>query len=112
MKLITAIVQPEKLADVQIALAQHDVAGMTVSECTGYARQHGHNEIYRGAEYTIDFVLKVKLEILARDASVDQIIDVIVNSARTGQVGDGKVWVVPVESAIRIRTGERDGAAI
>ncbi|MDR1077548.1 MAG: P-II family nitrogen regulator [Propionibacteriaceae bacterium] len=112
MKLITAIVQPEKLADVQIALAQHQVAGMTISECTGYARQHGHNEIYRGAEFTIDFVLKVKLEILCRDAAVDQIIDVIVQTARTGQVGDGKVWVTPVESAVRIRTGERDGAAV
>jgi nitrogen regulatory protein P-II 1 len=112
VKLITAIVQPEKLADVQIALAQHQVAGMTISECTGYARQHGHNEVYRGAEFTIDFVLKVKVEILARDAAVDDIIEVIVTSARTGQVGDGKVWVVPVENAVRIRTGERDGAAV
>ncbi|MDR1214258.1 MAG: P-II family nitrogen regulator [Propionibacteriaceae bacterium] len=112
MRLITAIVQPERLADVQIALAQHEVAGMTISECTGYARQHGHNEVYRGAEFTIDFVLKVKLEILCRDAACDRIIDVIVQAARTGQVGDGKVWVVPVESAIRIRTGERDGAAV
>jgi nitrogen regulatory protein P-II 1 len=112
MKLITAIVQPDKLADVQIALAQHQVAGMTISECTGYARQHGHNEVYRGAELTIDFVLKVKVEILAGDAAVDDIIAVIAAAARSGQVGDGKVWVTPVEAAVRIRTGERDAAAI
>jgi nitrogen regulatory protein P-II 1 len=112
VKLITAIVQPERLSDVQIALAQHDIAGMTISECTGYARQHGHNEVYRGAEFTINFVLKVKIEILCRDAAVAEILEVIVASARSGQVGDGKVWVVPVESAIRIRTGERDGDAI
>ncbi|MDR0990130.1 MAG: P-II family nitrogen regulator [Propionibacteriaceae bacterium] len=112
MKLITAIVQPEKLGDVQVALAQHNIAGMTISECTGFARQHGHNEIYRGAEFTINFVLKVKIEILARDAAVDEIISVIVEAARTGQVGDGKVWVMPVENVVRIRTGEKDGEAI
>jgi nitrogen regulatory protein P-II 1 len=112
VKLITAIVQPDKLADVQIALAQHQVAGMTISECTGFARQHGHNEVYRGAEFTIDFVLKVKIEILADDAAAEAIIDVIVGAARTGQVGDGKVWVVPIETVVRIRTSERDAEAV
>ncbi|MDR1448782.1 MAG: P-II family nitrogen regulator [Propionibacteriaceae bacterium] len=112
MKLITAIVQPGKLSDVQIALAQHQVAGLTISECTGYARQRGHNEVYRGAEFAIDFVLKVKVEVLAADEAADAVIDVIVAAARSGQVGDGKVWVVPVEKAVRIRTGEQDAAAV
>lgn len=112
MKLITAILQPTVLNDVQVELARHGIAGMTVSECSGYGRQHGHREVYRGAEFTIDFVTKAKLEILVSDAAADAIIDVIINSARTGEVGDGKVWSTTVDDAVRIRTGERGEAAI
>ncbi|MDR0848054.1 MAG: P-II family nitrogen regulator [Propionibacteriaceae bacterium] len=112
MKLITAIVQPEKLADVQIALAQHGIAGMTISECSGYARQLGHSEVYRGEEFTINFVLKVKVEILAADTDVSDIVDIIVTAARTGQVGDGKVWVSSIDEVVRVRTGERDAKAV
>jgi nitrogen regulatory protein P-II 1 len=106
MKLITAILQPEMLQDVQIALAQHGVRGMTVSEAVGYARQMGHTEVYRGAEFTIDFISKVKLEILVPDEERDEIVEVLVGAARTGNVGDGKIWVVPVEEVVRVRTGE------
>ncbi|MDR0960923.1 MAG: P-II family nitrogen regulator [Propionibacteriaceae bacterium] len=112
MRLITAIVQPERLADIQIALARRETAGMTISECSGYARQLGHSEVYRGAEMTIDFVGKVKIEILAGEADVDGIVETIVAAGRTDTPGDGKVWVVPVESVVRIRTGERDEEAI
>ncbi|MDR1265388.1 MAG: P-II family nitrogen regulator [Propionibacteriaceae bacterium] len=112
MKLITAIIRPDKLSDVQIALAQHQVVGMTISECSGHARQPGHNEVYRGAEFTIDFVLKVKIEILARDAAVDQLIAVIVESAHSGQVGDGLIWVTEIGQAVRIRTGECNAEAV
>lgn len=112
MKLVTAIVQPAVLATVQIALAQHGINGMTVTEVSGYARQRGHTEVYRGEEYTIDFIEKVKLEILVDDEGADPVVAVILTSARTGSVGDGKVWVTPVEHVVRIRTGEVDALAV
>lgn len=112
MRLVTAIVQPTMLTQVQIALAQHGVAGMTVTECSGYARQRGHKEFYRGAEYTIDFITKAKIEVLVEDEETEAIIELIVNAARTGAVGDGKVWSTAVDEVVRIRTGERGSAAI
>ncbi|HET9126987.1 MAG TPA: P-II family nitrogen regulator [Propionibacteriaceae bacterium] len=112
MKLITAVIQPMVLNDVQVALAQHGIAGITVTEVSGYARQKGHTEVYRGAEYTIDFIAKVKLEVLTSDDLADGIVEVIVRTARTGQIGDGKVWTVPVDDVVRIRTGERGDEAI
>ncbi len=112
MRLVTAIVQPGMLNTVQVALAQHGIAGMTVTECAGYARQRGHREVYRGAEFTIDFLTKVKIEILVNDADAAQVIEVIAHTARTGNVGDGKVWSMPVEDVVRIRTGETGPAAI
>ncbi len=112
MKLVTAIVQPHKLADVQLALAMHGVSGMTVSESSGYARQHGHSEIYRGEEFTIDFVLKVKVEILVTDAGADEVVAVIAEAARTGEIGDGKIWVTTVDEVVRIRTGEHGEIAV
>ncbi|MDF1487711.1 P-II family nitrogen regulator [Tessaracoccus caeni] len=112
MRLVTAIVQPNMLPSVQVALAQHGVAGMTVTECSGYARQRGHKEVYRGAEYTIDFISKAKIEVLVDESEVDGVIDVITRSARTGAVGDGKVWSTAVDEVVRIRTGERGAAAV
>jgi nitrogen regulatory protein P-II 1 len=112
MKLVTAIVQPHKLQDVQLALAMHGVSGMTVSESSGYARQHGHSEIYRGEEFTIDFVLKVKVEILVTDSGADEVVAVIADSARTGEIGDGKIWVTTVDEVVRIRTGEKGEVAV
>lgn len=112
MKLVTAIVQPATLAGVQIALAHHGVHGMTITEVSGYARQRGHTEVYRGAEFTIDFIEKVKLEILTNDAEVRRIVDLIVQHARTGAVGDGKVWVSEVSEVVRIRTGEMGDDAL
>ena len=112
MKLVTAIVQPTMLTSVQVALAQHGVAGMTVTECAGYARQHGHREVYRGAEFTIDFLTKVKIEVLVTDEDAQAVIDTIVASARTGAVGDGKVWSTTVDDVVRIRTGETGASAV
>ncbi|WP_197512921.1 P-II family nitrogen regulator [Tessaracoccus coleopterorum] len=112
MRLVTAIVQPTMLTQVQIALAQHGIAGMTVTECSGYARQRGHKEIYRGAEYTIDFITKARIEVLVEDHEVDGVIKVITAAARTGAVGDGKVWSTPIDEVVRIRTGETGSAAI
>lgn len=112
MKLVTAILQPAVLTDVQIALAQHGITGMTVSECAGYGRQNGHREVYRGAEYTIDFIAKARLELVVEDHEVDAVISVITEVARTGNVGDGKIWSTPAEDVVRIRTGERGVAAI
>ena len=106
MKLVTAIVKPFKLDDVKEALRGLGVQGMTVSEVQGFGRQRGHTEVYRGAEYEIDFVPKVKLEVLVDDGDVDRVVQKLVETARTGKIGDGKVWVVPVEGATRIRTGE------
>jgi nitrogen regulatory protein P-II 1 len=112
MKLITAIVKPFKLDDVKAALKDAGVTGMTVTEVQGFGRQAGHTEIYRGAEYTIDFVPKVRVEVLAEDADVDRLIDAVTAAARTGKIGDGKIWVSPAERIVRIRTGELDADAL
>jgi nitrogen regulatory protein P-II 1 len=112
MKLITAILKPSKVDDVKVALQAAGIQGMTVSETRGFGRQKGHTEIYRGAEYRVDFLPKVRIEVLAEDAEVQSIVDTIVEAARTGAVGDGKLWVTPVEQVIRIRTGERGDDAI
>jgi nitrogen regulatory protein P-II 1 len=107
MKLITAIIKPFKLDDVKSALETFGVHGITVSEASGYGRQRGHTEVYRGAEYTVDLVPKVRVEVLVDDADAEDVIDVIVKSSSTGRIGDGKVWSVPVETVVRVRTGER-----
>jgi nitrogen regulatory protein P-II 1 len=112
MKLITAIIKPFKLDDVKAAIEAFGVHGMTVSEASGYGRQRGHTEVYRGAEYTVDLVPKIRLEVVVDDADAADIIDVIVKSAHTGKIGDGKVWAVPVDTIVRVRTGERDGEAL
>ena len=112
MKLITAIVKPAKVDEIKVALQAAGVAGMTVSETRGFGRQKGHTEIYRGAEYTVDFIPKVRIEILAEDAEAGSIVDLIVSTANTGSIGDGKVWVTPVETVVRVRTGERGGDAL
>ena len=112
MKLITAIIKPFKLEEVKEALNAMEVLGMTVSEASGYGRQRGHVEVYRGAEYTVDLVPKVRLEVLADDDRVEEVVTAIVNAANTGKIGDGKVWVVPVESVTRVRTGETGSEAI
>jgi nitrogen regulatory protein P-II 1 len=112
MKLVTAIVKPFVLEDVKGALEQLGVLGMTVSEVQGYGRQKGHTEVYRGAEYSVDFVPKVRVEVVADDTLADKVVDAVVEAARTGKIGDGKVWVTPVESVVRVRTGERGSDAI
>ena len=112
MKLITAIVKPAKVDDIKVALQAAGIAGTTVSETRGFGRQKGHTEIYRGAEYTVDFIPKVRIEVLVEDGEAQSIIDVIVNTASTGSIGDGKLWVTNVEQVIRIRTGERGGDAL
>ncbi|HVK25613.1 MAG TPA: P-II family nitrogen regulator [Actinokineospora sp.] len=112
MKLVTAIIKPFTLDDVKAALEQIGVLGMTVSEVQGYGRQKGHTEVYRGAEYSVDFVPKIRVEVLVDDATGDKVIDAIVEAARTGKIGDGKVWVTPVETVVRVRTGERGTDAI
>ncbi|RZQ64788.1 P-II family nitrogen regulator [Amycolatopsis suaedae] len=112
MKLITAIVKPFTLDDVRSALEQLGVLGMTVSEVQGYGRQKGHTEVYRGAEYAVDFVAKIRVEVVTDDANVDKVISAIVDAAHTGKIGDGKVWVTPVETVVRVRTGERGTDAL
>jgi nitrogen regulatory protein P-II 1 len=112
MKLVTAIVKPFVLEDVKGALEQIGVLGMTVSEVQGYGRQKGHTEVYRGAEYSVDFVPKVRVEVVADDILADKVVDAVVEAARTGKIGDGKVWVTPVETVVRVRTGERGTDAI
>jgi nitrogen regulatory protein P-II 1 len=112
MKLITAVVKPHKLEDVRAALETFGVTGMTVTEASGYGRQKGHTEVYRGAEYEVDLVPKVRLEIVVEDGDADEVLSVVAKSAQTGRIGDGKVWVTPVETIIRVRTGERDGDAL
>ncbi|MFI6446548.1 P-II family nitrogen regulator [Kitasatospora sp. NPDC050543] len=112
MKLITAIVKPFKLDEVKDGLQAIGVHGLTVTEATGYGRQHGHTEVYRGAEYRIDLVPKVRIEILVADEDAERVMDAIVHTARTGKIGDGKVWAVPVEAVVRVRTGERGPDAI
>lgn len=112
MKLITAIVKPFKLDDVKTALQELGVQGLTVTEASGYGRQHGHTEVYRGAEYRIDLVPKVRIEVVVEDADAEPVMEAIVSAARTGRIGDGKVWAVPVESVVRVRTGERGPDAV
>ncbi len=112
MKLIIAIVKPFKLDEVREALTSVGIAGLTVSEVKGFGRQKGHTEIYRGAEYAISFLPKVKLEVVVDDGIAEQCVEAIVNAAKTGNIGDGKVFVVDVTSAVRIRTGERDAEAL
>ena len=112
MKLITAIVKPAKVDEIKVALQAAGVAGMTVSETRGFGRQKGHTVIYRGAEYTVDFIPKVRIEILAEDSEAGSIVDLIVATANTGSIGDGKVWVTPVDTVVRVRTGERGGDAL
>jgi nitrogen regulatory protein P-II 1 len=112
MKLVTAVVKPHKWEDVRAALEMAGVTGMTVSEVSGYGRQKGHTEVYRGAEYDIALVPKIRIEIVVDDPEVDDVVGAIVKSARTGKIGDGKVWVQPVDSVVRVRTGEADEAAL
>ena len=112
MKQITAIVKPFKLEEVREALGQVGVTGLTVTEVKGFGRQKGHTELYRGAEYVVDFLPKVKIEVVTRDADVDRCIEAIVKAAKTGKIGDGKIFVTAVEQVVRIRTGETDDAAI
>jgi nitrogen regulatory protein P-II 1 len=112
MKLVTAIIKPFKLEDVKGALEGRGVHGLTVSEASGFGRQKGHTEVYRGAEYTVDLVPKVRLEIIVDDEFVDDVVDAVVSSAQTGKIGDGKVWVSSVETVVRVRTGERGSAAL
>jgi nitrogen regulatory protein P-II 1 len=112
MKCIVAIIKPFRLDDVREALSEIGVAGMTVSEAKGFGRQKGHTELYRGAEYVVDFLPKLKLEIVVDDDQVDPCIEAITESARTDKIGDGKIFVFPVETVVRIRTGERDAQAI
>ncbi len=112
MKLVTAIIKPHQLDDVKEALEAFGVTGMTISEASGYGRQRGHSEVYRGAEYTVDFVPKVRLEVLVDDIDSADVIDVILKAAQTGRIGDGKIWSVPVDDVVRVRTGERGQAAL
>jgi len=112
MKLVTAIVKPFKLDDVKAALETLGVVGLTVSEVRGYGRQKGHTEVYRGAEYTVDLVPKVRIEVLTDDLDQDKVVDTIVESARTGKIGDGKVWVTSIDAVVRVRTGERGADAL
>jgi nitrogen regulatory protein P-II 1 len=112
MKLVTAIVQPFALADLKAALERVSVLGMTITEVQGYGRQKGHTEVYRGAEYDVDFIPKIKLEIVVDDGHEDTVEEAISSAARTGKIGDGKVWISPIQSIVRIRTGERGADAI
>ena len=112
MKLVTAILKPFKLDDVKGALEAVGIKGLTVSEASGYGRQRGHTEVYRGAEYTVSLVPKIRIEVLVDDKDVDAVVDSIISVAQTGKIGDGKVWVMPVEQVIRVRTGERGSSAL
>jgi nitrogen regulatory protein P-II 1 len=112
MKLIVAVLKPFKLDDVKDALKSLGVSGMTLTEAQGFGRQRGHTEVYRGAEYEVDFVPKLRVEVLVDDAQADEVVDAIVANAATGKIGDGKVWVLPVEAVVRVRTGERGADAV
>ena len=112
MKLVTAVIKPHKWEDVRAALETVGVTGMTVSEVSGYGRQKGHTEVYRGAEYDVALVPKIRLEVVLDDADVEAVTEAIVAAAQTGRIGDGKVWVSPVDSVVRVRTGDRDQSAI
>jgi nitrogen regulatory protein P-II 1 len=112
MKIVTAVIKPHKWEDVRAALEGVGITGMTVSEVSGYGRQKGHTEVYRGAEYDVALVPKVRLEIVLDDADVEGVTEAIVDAAATGRIGDGKVWVSPIESVVRVRTGARDESAV
>ena len=112
MKKIEAVIKPFKLEDVKDALAEAGITGMTVAEVKGYGRQQGHSELYSGAEYVVDFLPKVKIEVVVNDGNVDMVVEKIVEAARTGKIGDGKIFVSSVEKAVRIRTGEEDEEAL
>jgi nitrogen regulatory protein P-II 1 len=112
MKLVTAVIKPHKWEDVRVALETIGVTGMTVSEVSGYGRQKGHTEVYRGAEYDIALVPKIRIEIALDDSDVDTVVAAVVSAAQTGRIGDGKVWVSPLESVVRVRTGDRDESAL
>ncbi|MEU9122190.1 P-II family nitrogen regulator [Streptomyces sp. NPDC048506] len=112
MKLITAVIKPHRLDEVKNALQAFGVHGLTVTEASGYGRQRGHTEVYRGAEYTVDLVPKIRIEVLVEDADAEELVDLVVKAARTGKIGDGKVWTVPVDDAVRVRTGERGPDAL
>jgi nitrogen regulatory protein P-II 1 len=112
MRLVTAVIKPFKLDDVKAALETFGVHGMTVSEASGYGRQRGHTEVYRGAEYKVDLVPKLRVEVLVDADDAEDVLDVIVKAAQTGKIGDGKVWSVPVETVVRVRTGERGPDAL
>ena len=112
MRLVTAIVKPFKLDDVKAALTELGLTGMTVTEVRGFGRQRGHTEVYRGAEYTVEFVPKIRIEVLADEDGAKRLADAIVEAARTGQIGDGKVWISPVDTVIRVRTGEMGHEAL
>ena len=112
MKLVTAIIKPFELEDVKSALEAYGIHGLTISEASGYGRQRGHTEVYRGAEYTVDMVPKVRIEVLVEDDDASAVVDVITKSAQTGRIGDGKVWTIPVEDVVRVRTGERGPDAL
>ncbi len=112
MKLIVAVVKPFKLEDVKARLKEVGVHGMTITEAQGFGRQHGHTEVYRGAEYQVDFVPKLRIELVVDDGQVEDVVDAIAEAARTGSIGDGKIWVQPADALIRIRTGERGPDAL
>jgi nitrogen regulatory protein P-II 1 len=112
MKLVTAVIKPFKVDDVKAALESFGVHGLTISEVQGFGRQKGHTEVYRGAEYKVDFVPKIKIEVLVDDAAAEDLVTVITTAAQTSKIGDGKVWVVPVETVVRVRTGERGPDAL
>jgi nitrogen regulatory protein P-II 1 len=112
MKLITAVVKPHRLDEIKDALQAFGVHGLTVTEASGYGRQRGHTEVYRGAEYSVDFVAKLKIEVVTDDTNVEKVLEAITTAAHTGKIGDGKVWVTPVETVIRVRTGERGTDAL
>jgi nitrogen regulatory protein P-II 1 len=112
MMLVTAVVKPFALEEVRAGLERLEVTGMTVGEVSGYGRQRGHTEFFRGADYHVDFVPKVRIEVVVDDVAVDRVVDAVVRAARTGKIGDGKVWVTPVETMVRVRTGERGADAL
>lgn len=112
MKLITAVVRPHRLDEVKTALRELGVHGLTVTEASGYGRQHGHTEVYRGAEYRVDLVPKIRIEVVVADPEAEPVVDAIVRAARTDRIGDGKVWVQSVDTVVRVRTGERGPDAL
>jgi len=112
VKIIVAVIKPFMMNDVKAALQSAGVEGMTISEVHGFGRQRGHTEVYRGSEYEVDFVPKLRIELLVDDDRVEELVNVLVDSARTGTIGDGKIWVLPVDTAVRIRTGERNSDAV